>query len=274
MPANSPKPPPRASLMARLGLGRPELRAWALYDWANSVFMTIILLVYPIYFTRVAGADLAPVVATARIAFATAISMTLIAVLSPILGAMADHAGIKKKMLAVFLGFGAAATAALYFVGRGQWLLGAVLFVIGNIGVTGTIVFYESLLPHIAAHDEVDRVSMAGYALGYLGGGLLLIVALVAIQKPALFGIPDAREAMRISFVATAVWWVVFSIPLFFGKRLQDRRQIILELLAQPLDRAAAVLDHLGRLLVRQQRQQQVLEGREFMPARGRVVRR
>jgi len=186
-----------------------------MYDWANSVFMTIILLVYPIYFTRVAGADLAPVVATARIAFATAISMTLIAVLSPILGAMADHAGIKKKMLAVFLGFGAAATAALYFVGRGQWLLGAVLFVIGNIGVTGTIVFYESLLPHIAAHDEVDRVSMAGYALGYLGGGLLLIVALVAIQKPALFGIPDAREAMRISFVATAVWWVVFSIPLF-----------------------------------------------------------
>ena len=212
---DSPTPRREQSWLERLGLGRPELRAWAMYDWANSVFMTIILLVYPIYFTRVAGADLAPVVATARIAFATAISMTLIAVLSPILGAMADHAGIKKKMLAVFLGFGAAATAALYFVGRGQWLLGAVLFVIGNIGVTGTIVFYESLLPHIAAHDEVDRVSMAGYALGYLGGGLLLIVALVAIQKPALFGIPDAREAMRISFVATAVWWVVFSIPLF-----------------------------------------------------------
>ena len=212
---DSPTPRREQSWLERLGLGRPELRAWAMYDWANSVFMTIILLVYPIYFTRVAGADLAPVVATARIAFATAISMTLIAVLSPILGAMADHAGIKKKMLAVFLGFGAAATAALYFVGRGQWLLGAVLFVIGNIGVTGTIVFYESLLPHIAAHDEVDRVSMAGYALGYLGGGLLLIVALVAIQKPALFGIPDTREAMRISFVATAVWWVVFSIPLF-----------------------------------------------------------
>jgi UMF1 family MFS transporter len=215
MPATSTKAPPRASLMVRLGLGRPELRAWALYDWANSVFMTIILLVYPIYFTKVAGADLAPVVATARIAFATAISMTLIAALSPVLGAMADHAGIKKKMLAVFLGFGAAATAALYFVGRGDWMLGAVLFVIGNIGVTGTIVFYESLLPHIASQDEVDRVSMAGYAVGYLGGGLPLIVALVAIQKPELFGIPDAGMAMRISFVATAVWWVVFSIPLF-----------------------------------------------------------
>jgi UMF1 family MFS transporter len=207
--------PPDRSLLARLGLGRPELRAWALYDWANSVFMTIILLVYPIYFTKVAGANLPPVVATARIAFATAISMTLIALLSPVLGAMADHAGIKKKMLAFFLAFGAVATAALYFVGRGDWLLGAVLFVIGNIGVTGTIVFYESLLPHIASHEEVDRVSMAGYAVGYLGGGLLLIVALVAIQKPELFRIPDAGTAMRISFVATAVWWVVFSIPLF-----------------------------------------------------------
>jgi MFS transporter, UMF1 family len=207
--------PRERPLLARLGLGRPELVAWALYDWANSVFMTIILLVYPIYFTRVAGADLAPVVATARIAFATAISMTLIALLSPILGAMADHAGIKKKMLALFLGFGALATAALYFVGRGEWALGATLFVIGNIGVTGTIVFYESLLPHIASHDEVDRVSMAGYAAGYLGGGLLLIAALIAIQKPELFRIPDAATAMRLSFVATAVWWVVFSIPLF-----------------------------------------------------------
>ena len=203
------------SLLARLGLGRPELRAWALYDWANSVFMTIILLVYPIYFTKVAAADLPPVVATSRIAFATAISMTLIALLSPLLGAMADHAGIKKKMLALFLGFGALATAALYFGGRGQWLLGATLFVIGNIGVTGTIVFYESLLPHIASQEEVDRVSMAGYAAGYLGGGLLLIAALIAIQKPDLFRIPDAPTAMRISFVATAVWWVVFSIPLF-----------------------------------------------------------
>ena len=95
---DSPTPRREQSWLERLGLGRPELRAWAMYDWANSVFMTIILLVYPIYFTRVAGADLAPVVATARIAFATAISMTLIAVLSPILGAMADHAGIKKDI--------------------------------------------------------------------------------------------------------------------------------------------------------------------------------
>jgi len=203
------------SWLERLGLGRPELRAWALYDWANSVFMTIMVLVFPIYFIQIAAADLPPVVATARIAFATAAAMTITAVLSPILGAMADHAGIKKRMLALCLGVGAVSTAALYLVGRGEWVLGAALFMVGNIGVSGSIVFYESLLPHIAGPDEVDRVSMAGYAAGYLGGGLPLIAALVAIQNPDLFRIPDAATAMRLSFVATAVWWVVFSIPLF-----------------------------------------------------------
>jgi MFS transporter, UMF1 family len=213
--AEHPTPASDRSWLARFGLGRPELRAWALYDWANSVFMTIMILVYPIYFIQIAAADLPPVVATARIAFATAAAMTIIAVLSPFLGTVADYAGIKKKMLAFFLAFGATATAALYFVGRGEWVLGAVLFVIANIGVTGTIVFYESLLPHIASEEEVDRVSMAGYAAGYLGGGLLLIAALFAIQNPDAFQIPDAATAMRLSFVATAVWWVVFSIPLF-----------------------------------------------------------
>jgi UMF1 family MFS transporter len=208
-------PPPRPSLTARLGLGRPELRAWALYDWANSVFMTIMILVYPIYFIQVAAADLAPVVATARIAFATAAAMTITALISPVLGAMADHAGIKKRMLALFLGLGAVSTAALYLVGRGQWAAGAALFMLGNIGVSASIVFYESLLPHIARQDEVDRVSMAGYAAGYLGGGLPLIAALIVIQNPDAFRIPDAATAMRLAFVGTAVWWVAFSIPLF-----------------------------------------------------------
>src|SRR6188508_2626065 len=134
MPESAAVPrPPGPSLLARLGLGRPELRAWALYDWANSVFMTIMVLVFPIYFIQVAAVDLAPVVATARIAFATAVAMTITAVLSPILGAMADHAGIKKMMLALCLAVGAAATAGLYFVGRGDWVLGAVLFMIGDI---------------------------------------------------------------------------------------------------------------------------------------------
>jgi UMF1 family MFS transporter len=206
----------RPALLERLGLHRPELRAWALYDWANSAFWTtIIATVFPIYFTRVAAADLPPAVATARYATATTVAMVIIAVLSPILGAMADYAGAKMKMLGGFLGLGVLATACMVFIGRGDWKLATLLFVAGNIGVTGSIVFYESLLPHIASEKERDIVCSAGFALGYLGGGLLLAVNLLWISKPALFGLSGEGMASRLSFLSVAVWWLGFSIPLF-----------------------------------------------------------
>ncbi|MGH9318815.1 MAG: MFS transporter [Vicinamibacteria bacterium] len=199
----------------RIGLGRPELRAWALYDWANSAFWTtIVAAVFPIYFTRVAASDLAPSVATARFAAATSLAMVFIAVLSPILGAMADYAGLRMKMLGAFLGLGVIATASMVFIERGEWKLAALLFVLGNIGVTGSLVFYESLLPHVAREEERDMVASAAFALGYLGGGLLLAVNLFWIQKPELFGI-DSETASRLSFLSVALWWLGFSIPLF-----------------------------------------------------------
>ena len=203
------------SFLSQLGLDRRELRAWAMYDWANSVFMTIVLLVFPIYFTDVAAAGLPKAAASARFATATTVSMLVVALLSPFLGAAADLAAMKKKMLAACLLLGAVATGGLYFVGRGDWKLGALLFIVANIGVTSSIVFYESLLPHIARQEEVDRVSSAGYALGYVGGGLLLAVCLLTILRPAWFGISSGEMATRISFLAAAVWWLVFSIPLF-----------------------------------------------------------
>src|SRR3990172_5188258 len=204
------------SLLERLGLHRPELRAWALYDWANSAFWTtIIAAVYPIYFARVAASELPPAVATAGFAAATTFAMVLIALLSPILGAVADYAGLKMKMLGGFIGLGVVATAAMYFIGRGDWKLALVLFVLGNIGVRGSVVFYESLLPHIAREEERDMVASAGFALGYIGGGLVLAVNLLWIQKTGLFGIADEAAASRLSFLSVAVWWLGFSIPLF-----------------------------------------------------------
>jgi MFS transporter, UMF1 family len=207
---------PKRSWLERFGLHRPELRAWAMYDWANSAFWTtIIAAVFPIYFAKVAAADLPPSVATARFATATTVAMVIIALLSPVLGAMADYAGLKMKMLGAFLGLGVLATAAMYFIERGDWKLATLLFVLGNIGVTGSVVFYESLLPHVAREDERDMVCSAGFALGYLGGGLLLAVNLLWIQKPELFGISGATTASRLSFLSVAVWWLGFSIPLF-----------------------------------------------------------
>jgi UMF1 family MFS transporter len=186
-----------------------------MYDWANSAFMTTVILIFPIYFITVAAADLPPVKAQELSAWATTLAMIVVAILAPILGALADRAGIKKKMLAGFMLFGVTTTAALYFVDRGDWVMGATLFVLASIGINASFVFYESLLPHIAGEEDIDRVSSAGYALGYLGGGLILAINLLWISFPERFGFPDAGTATRVSFVSAALWWLGFSIPLF-----------------------------------------------------------
>jgi UMF1 family MFS transporter len=223
------------SVLETLGLHRPELRAWALYDWANSVFMTTVLQVFPIYFVTVAARELPPAVATQRFAVATTVAMTVVALIAPVLGALADHAGLKKRMLALFLGLGVASTAGLALVGPGDWRLGAALFVLGNVGATGSIVFAESLLPHVARPEELDRLTTSAFALGYVSGGLMLALNLAWIQKPAWFGLADAASATRLAFLATALWWLVFSIPLL--RRVPE--PAVAPRTAEPLLRAA-----------------------------------
>jgi MFS transporter, UMF1 family len=203
-------------LMERIGLGRRDLRAWAMYDWANSaVYTTIVAAIFPIYFQKVAAAGMPGPVATARFAWASTIAILIVAVVAPLLGTVADYAAVKKRLLAVFLAIGASATAAMFFITRGEWLFALILFVICNVGVAGSIVFYESLLPHLAGADELDRVSTAGYALGYLGGGVLLAINILMMSQPAWFFLPNREVAVRASLASVAVWWVVFSIPLF-----------------------------------------------------------
>jgi MFS transporter, UMF1 family len=203
-------------VLDRIGLDRRETRAWAMYDWANSAFQcTIITAVFPVYYGSVAADGLPGATATARFATATTIALTIIALASPILGAYADYAGAKKRMLAAFMAVGVSATAAMVLIGQGEWRLALTLFVVANIGISGSFVFYDSLLPHVASDAEMDRVSSAGYALGYLGGGLLLVLNLLWIMKPGWFGLRDAGLASRVSFLSVAIWWVAFSIPLF-----------------------------------------------------------
>jgi UMF1 family MFS transporter len=204
------------NVLARLALDRPSVRAWALYDWANSAFTTtVITAVFPVYFTSVAGADLAPGEATRLLARTTTIALATSAVIAPFLGALADWAPIKKRLLGMFMAIGAVAAGGLTLIHRGDWLLAAVLFGIGNVGFTASLTFYDSLLPHIARSDEIDRVSAGGYAMGYLGGGLLLAVNVAWILSPTTFGFSDAGHASRASFLSVALWWALFSIPLF-----------------------------------------------------------
>ncbi|MFL5516119.1 MAG: MFS transporter, partial [Gemmatimonadales bacterium] len=205
---------PRLSLTARLGLDRPVLRAWAMYDWAaSSMQTTIMVAVFPIYFVKVAGAHLVQSRATQQLATVNTVALVLIAIASPILGAASDYSGKKKPLLAAFMGVGVAAVAGLFFVHTGDLALASWLFILALMGVTGSFVFYESLLPHIAGPQEIDRVSTAGYAMGYVGGGLLLALNLAWIQKPAWFGLPAgpglneaaATLPARLAFLSVAV---------------------------------------------------------------------
>jgi UMF1 family MFS transporter len=207
---------PVPSPLSRLGLDRPELRAWAMYDWANSAFQsTVITAVFPPFFASVAAAGLPASVATARFAWATTIAVTITAVIGPLLGAVADYKAMKKRLLAIFMLVGVVATLLMATIDRGAWLYAALLFVVANVAIAGSFVFYDSLLPHIARPDEMDRVSTGAYAIGYLGGGVLLVINLAWILSPRTFGIPDVLTATKLSFASVGVWWLVFSIPLF-----------------------------------------------------------
>jgi UMF1 family MFS transporter len=215
---------PQPSLLGRIGLDRPELRAWAMYDWANSaMYTTIMVAVFPIYFVKVAGAGVPESGATQRLAAVNSVALIIIALLSPVLGAVSDYRGSKKPLLAVFMLIGVASVAGMFFIERGDLNLASGLFAASLVGVAGSIVFYEALLPHVARPHEIDRVSTAGYALGYLGGGVLLAFNLAWIQRPDWFGLPSgpglspeqATLPVRLAFASVAVWWLAFSLPLF-----------------------------------------------------------
>ncbi|MCB0215387.1 MAG: MFS transporter [Caldilineae bacterium] len=203
--------------LARLGLDDSVRVSWAMYDWANSAFATTIMAaVLPIYYANVAGKHLVgDNTASAYWGYTTATALLLIALASPLMGAAADYLGAKRRFMAVFVGLGISFTAALWFVREGDWLLASIIFILANIGFAGANVFYDSLLPHIVDDARIDRLSASGYALGYLGGGLLLVVNLAWIMQPERFGMADASEASRWAMVSVALWWLVFSIPLF-----------------------------------------------------------
>ncbi|MBU0511156.1 MAG: MFS transporter [Chloroflexi bacterium] len=188
-----------------------RIRAWTMYDWANSAFATTIMAaVLPVYYSQVAGSTLPSAsVATAYWSAGLSISLFVVAILAPILGTISDVVRGKKKFLSVFMGLGIIGTGLLVLVDTGDWVLASLLFIFGRIGFTGANVFYDALLPHIAKREDLDVVSTRGYAMGYLGGGLLLAVNIVMIQiLPGTWG-------ARLSFLSVAIWWAVFSIPLF-----------------------------------------------------------
>lgn len=210
---------------------KKRIRSWTLYDWANSAFATTILAaVLPVYYSQVAGSNLASAaIATRNWSLTLSLSVFIVALISPILGTVSDIMRGKKKFLSLFVGIGVVGTGLLILVDSGDWLLASIFFIIGRIGFGAANVFYDALLPHIAKEEDQDRVSMQGYALGYLGGGLLLAINIVMI-----FTLPGTWGT-RVAMFSVAIWWLLFSIPIFrnvpeppsASKKLADGESLI-----------------------------------------------
>jgi UMF1 family MFS transporter len=211
-------------VIGRYFAARPAL-SWALYDWANSAFATTVMAgFFPVFFSQYWSAGADPAVTTARLGWANSAAGLAIALLAPLLGAIADRGGHRRRMLLAFSLLGAGTTFALFFVGQGQWFTAAVLFALGTLGFNGGVVFSDALLLDVAKPKDYDRVSALGYSLGYLGGGVLFAINVLMVVKPALFGLPDAAAAVRWSFVTVAVWWLVFMLPLLLYVKEQPAR--------------------------------------------------
>lgn len=202
-----------------------EITAWTMYDWANSAFATTIMAaVLPVYYSSVASKGLPANEATSNWAFTTTIALVIVAFLGPILGAMADFTGAKKKFMSVFVIIGVFGTLLLYFVRSGDWVMASIVYIIGSIGFSGANVFYDSFLPHVAHEHEIDQVSSRGYAMGYAGGGIMLAINLAMIMLSP----DDLTETMtRLSFVTVAIWWFLFTIP--FWRTIKEPARRILD---------------------------------------------
>ena len=237
--ATKPITPLRSLPINRLLLHRPVL-AWALYDWANSAFATTVMAgFFPVYYS-VLTADMDTGDAQFWFNIALAASSLLIALAAPPLGAIADRGGSRKKFLATFALFGILMSAGLAWVHAGMWWVGLLLYGFGSIGFAGANVFYDSMIVEVSEPAEIDVVSAYGYALGYIGGGLLFALNVLMVTQPHLFGLADAASALSASFISVAVWWGLFTLPLLL--MVEESAP------AEPTNAATAIREGLAQL--------------------------
>jgi len=196
-----------------LKIEKKAVWGWAMYDWANSAYVTTVMAgFFPVFFTEYwsFGADVT--VTTARLGFANSIASLIVALMAPVLGAVADKGSAKKKFMLLFAYLGVLMSLGLFMVQKGQWGLAIFVYAMGIIGFSGANVFYDSLLPSVADEEKIDYVSSLGFSMGYLGGGLLFLVNVLMTLMPQKFGLPDAAAAVRVSFLTVAAWWGLFTL--------------------------------------------------------------
>src|SRR5437773_7180970 len=194
---------------------RRKVMSWALYDWANSAFaITVMSAFFPLFLKHYWSDGADATLTTFRLGLANSTGGIVIALVSPILGAIADQGGTRNRNLIHSAAMAIVMTGALQFAARGEWTLAIALYVLAVIGFSGSNSFYDALLVSVASEPQLDKVSSLGFALGYLGGGLLFALNVAMVLWPAHFGLADASQSVRLSFGMVALWWTMFTVPL------------------------------------------------------------
>jgi MFS transporter, UMF1 family len=197
------------------GISRTEL-AWAFYDWANSAFATTVMAgFFPVFFKQYWANGLAATESSFQLGLGNSLASLVVVAAAPLIGAIADRGGLKLRLLLLFTVLGVAMTGGLYLVAQGNWVMALLLYVLAQLGFSAGMVCYDALLLAVAAPERWDFTSALGYGLGYLGGGLLFAVNVLMVSHPAWFGLDGPGEAVRVAFLTVAVWWAVFSVPVF-----------------------------------------------------------
>lgn len=201
--------------------------AWAWYDWADSAFATTVMAgFFPVFFKQFWSSGLSSQESTYWLGLGNSLASLLVVAAAPLLGAMADRGGAKKRFLLLFTSLGVIMTGALWLVAQGAWPLALAFYVLGVIGFSGGNIFYDALLVDVAPPGKADWVSSFGYSVGYLGGGLLFAVNVLMVLHPDWFGLADSTEAVRWAFLSVALWWAGFAFPLFLLVRETEAREV------------------------------------------------
>ena len=212
------------------GANKKAVWSWCLYDWANSAFaLTVMAAFFPGFFKGYWSSGVDSAIITVRLGFGNAFAGFCVAVLSPVLGAIAGAGRAKKQFLTFFIFLGIIMTTGLFFIPKGEWFVAISIFIMARIGFNLANLFYDAFLVDIAELEQRDMVSSWGYALGYLGCGILFILNLLMYKKPALFGLHDSATAIRYIFLSAALWWLLFSLPILFFVHERKRKRKIYE---------------------------------------------
>ncbi|MCX7820953.1 MAG: MFS transporter [Brevinematales bacterium] len=215
-----------------------EELSWALYDFANSAFATVVMAgFFPIFFKSLFITK-STQLSTFYLGLGSSIASIIIAISFPFLGTFSDIKNNKKGLLSIFALAGILFTSLLFIINQ-NWFFALIFYIIAYIGFAGANVFYDSLLNKVSIPDRRDFISSLGYSLGYLGGGLLFLLTIIIYQNPSIFKIENESIALKISFLLVGIWWLIFSIPLFLfiKEKKETKKDSFISMIKNPINK-------------------------------------